>query len=84
FKEVKGKENVVNLSNGVFQAYSFNNAKLQFRDMGKIVFGSLSNSEFQTETSKIQIGEIKENVSIKDFNGTYYLNNFKKDLILLK
>ncbi|MFK8059910.1 MAG: hypothetical protein AB8B78_07450 [Polaribacter sp.] len=79
FKNILCDDNSISSNNGILQAYSINNSNIYFRDMNKVVIGSAFNSEIKTETSKIQIGEIKENVSIIDFNSKLYFYNFHEN-----
>lgn len=79
FKNIIAVNNKISISNGVIQAYSIRNADLDFRDMYKVVFGSITNSTLTTETSKIQFGEVGKNVSITDFDSKLYLYNFSKN-----
>ncbi|APZ45774.1 hypothetical protein BW723_05445 [Polaribacter reichenbachii] len=79
FKNLSGKLNQIISSNGILETYSIANGKTDFRDMRKVMIGATSNSKIVTETSKIQIGEIGKNVSIKDFNSKLYLYNFSEN-----
>ncbi|WP_435414039.1 hypothetical protein [Polaribacter aestuariivivens] len=76
FKQILTNQNRIIASNGIFQAEKVANARLEFLDMSKVVIGEIVNTEFATETSKIEIGEIKEKVDFKDFNSTISLYNF--------
>uniref|UniRef100_UPI00404719AB hypothetical protein n=1 Tax=Polaribacter sp. TaxID=1920175 RepID=UPI00404719AB len=78
FKILESKENTFNLISGVFQAEKINGGNFNFKDISKVVLGIVTNSNFISETSKIEIGEIVENVKFKDFNSKLYFYNFDK------
>ncbi len=78
FKKILAKENRIIASNGIFQAEEINNGRIEFLDMNKVVIGEMSNISIATETSRIQIGEIGENVDFNDFNSKLYLYNFSE------
>lgn len=79
FKNIFAKENRIIASNGIFQAEKIQNGKIEFLDMSKVVLGEISNISLATETSKIEIGEIQENVDFTDFNSTLYFYNFSNN-----
>lgn len=78
FKKILAKENRIIASNGIFQVEEINNGRIEFLDMNKVVIGEMSNISIATETSRIQIGEIGENVDFNDFNSKLYLYNFSE------
>lgn len=78
FKNLESKDNTFNLISGVFQAEKINGGNFNFKDISKVVLGTVSNSNFISETSKIEIGDIAENVTFKDFNSKLYFYNFDK------
>ncbi len=77
FKKILGKENRIIVSNGIFQAKEINNGRIEFLDMHKVVIGEVSNISVATETSRIQFGEVGENVDFKDFNSKLYFYNYR-------
>lgn len=77
FKKIVAKENRIIASNGIFQAEKVTNGRMEFLDMRKVVIGEVSNMSIATETSRIQIGEIVENVDFNDFNSKLYFYNFR-------
>lgn len=52
------------------------NSDFKFNDAKKIKIGQLKNSKIESELSKIEIGEIQQGVTIKDFNSSYYFQNY--------
>ncbi|WP_026776058.1 hypothetical protein [Polaribacter sp. Hel_I_88] len=79
FREINGKNNKIISSNGILETYGISNTKIDLRDMSKINISSISNSKVKLESSRIQIGEIGENVAINDFSSKIYLYNFHKN-----
>lgn len=76
FKKILAKENRINCSNGIFQAEKLVNAKVEFIDMSKVVIGEVDTVEFNTETSKIELGEVGKSVVVNDFNSKIFSYNF--------
>ena len=76
FKRINNKNNIFNLINGIFQAEEIYGGDYNLKDLYKVKIGGISNVKLETETSKIQIGEINENVSFNDFNSKIHLYNF--------
>lgn len=79
FKNITSKESEISASNGILQAYKMSNTSLNLRDMNKVVLGSFSNSILESETSKIQIGEVGTNLYIKDFDSDFNFYNYNKN-----
>ena len=73
---INNKNNIFNLINGIFQAEEIYGGDYNLKDLYKVKIGGISNVKLETETSKIQIGEINENVSFNDFNSKIHLYNF--------
>lgn len=76
FKKILAKENSIIASNGIFQAEKVVNGRMELLDMNKVVIGEISNMTLATETSKIEIGELGENVGFNDFNSKLFFYNF--------
>ncbi len=79
FNEISGVNSRIISSKGIFEANNLQNTRLELIDMYKVKIGEVFNTNLISETSKIQIGEIGKNVSIKDFSSKLYLYNFNKD-----
>lgn len=52
------------------------NSDFKFNDAKRIKIGQIKNSTIESELSKIEIGEIQQGVTIKDFNSSYYFQNY--------
>ncbi len=84
FKKVVNNENKFDLSMGVFQAEKIAGGNFNFKDVNKVIIGSISNAKITTEISKVQIGEIGKGVDLNDFNSKLYFYNFDKNFSLFK
>lgn len=78
FRRINGKNNKITSSNGILETYGIRNTKIDLRDMSKVNIGSISSSKVKLESSRVQIGEIGENVEINDFSSKLYLYNFNE------
>ncbi|WP_405610156.1 hypothetical protein [Polaribacter sp. Asnod1-A03] len=76
FKSINNKKNTFKLMSGIFQAREIIGGNYDIKDIYKVRIGSITDAIFKTETSTIQIGEIGENVSFKDFTSKVHLFNF--------
>ena len=76
FKNIASKQNKFSLHSGIFQSEKVTGGDYFFKDVTKVSIGSISDLKLDTETSKIQIGEINEKVKIKDFNSKFNFYNF--------
>jgi hypothetical protein len=81
FRKINGKNNQIISSNGILETYGIRNTKIDLRDMSKVNIGSISSSKVKLESSRIQIGEIGENVEINDFSSKLYFYNFNQNFI---
>jgi len=79
FNQISGLNSRIIASKGIFEANNLQNTRLEFLDMYQVKIGDLFNTNVVSETSKIEIGEIGENVEIKDFSSKLYLYNFHKN-----
>jgi hypothetical protein len=79
FKKITSKENRFELINGFFQAEEINGGTYNLKDVYPTKIGLISNTELNSESSRIQIGEIKENVTINDYSSKLYLFNFNEN-----
>jgi len=79
FKIINNKNNRFKLMHGIFQAEQISGGNYNLKDIHKVKIGVISSVKLETETSRIQIGEIGKNVSITDFNSKIYLYNFSNN-----
>ena len=75
FKKINNAENKFNIVNGIFQSEEIIGGSYTLKDLKKVLIGAISDTELETETSKIEIGEVGENVVIDDFNSKLYFYN---------
>lgn len=76
FKELSGLNNRIIASKGVIEAQEIAHARLELIDLERTKIGTIKNTDFITETSRIEIGEVGENVKFTDFNSKMHLFNF--------
>ena len=76
FKIINNEMNVFKLMNGIFQAEKIYGGNYELKDIRKVRIGSIEKVILKTETSKIQIGEINENVIYTDYDSKIHLYNF--------
>lgn len=67
------------LKEGVLNLAEFEGGSIKLLNASKTLIGSIKKADIETESSKIEIGEIGENVNIKDFNSKLFLYNFSLD-----
>ncbi|MBL4606142.1 MAG: hypothetical protein JKY02_10915 [Flavobacteriaceae bacterium] len=79
FKNLESKQNKFSLHFGIFQSKKVVGGTYFFKDVNKVSIGSISDVKLDTETSKIQIGEICKNVRFNDFNSKLNFYNFSKN-----
>ena len=79
FRRIIGKNNKITSSNGILETDGIRNTKIDLRDMSKVNIGSISKSNIKLESSRVQIGEVGENVEINDFSSKLYLYNFNEN-----
>ncbi|TXE15528.1 hypothetical protein ES692_16225 [Psychroserpens burtonensis] len=78
-KQLKNKYNVFKIKNAHLRAEAIAGGSYTFNNISKGLIGSLQNVKITSEFSKIQIGELKEKVSITDFNSEYFFYNWGRD-----
>jgi hypothetical protein len=76
FKNINNEKNKFKLMNGIFQAEKIYGGDYEFKDIRKVRIGSIEKVILKTETSRIQLGEIKENVVFTDYDSKIHLYNF--------
>ncbi len=84
FKRLESEQNKFSLHSGIFQSEKVVGGNYFFKDVTKVAIGSISDAKLNTETSKIQIGEIGKNVDFEDFNSKLYFYNFYKNFVDFK
>jgi hypothetical protein len=75
-KQLKNEYNVFKIENAQLRAEAITGGAYSFNNISKGLIGSLQNVKITSEFSKIQIGELKEKVSITDFNSEYFFYNW--------
>lgn len=83
-KKVLNKKSEFDLDMGIFQAENIVGGKFNFKDVDKVVIGTISNAKITTEISKVQIGEIGKGVKFIDFNSKLYFYDFDKNFNLFE
>jgi hypothetical protein len=68
--------NLFKIENANLRAEGIVGGSYDFNNISKGLIGSLQNAKITSEFSKIQIGELKEKVSITDFNSEYFFYNW--------
>ena len=79
FKKLENSNNKFSLYSGIFQSEKVVGGTYFFKDVSKVKIGSISNTKIDSETSKLQFGEISKKVKINDFNSKLYFYNLSKD-----
>ncbi|MGJ8550845.1 hypothetical protein [Winogradskyella wichelsiae] len=62
-----------------FEANAILGGEYKFKNVKKGKIGSVQNTKITSEFSKVEIGEIRKNTTITDFNSEYYFYNWAKD-----
>ncbi|MFT4611623.1 MAG: hypothetical protein ACJA1H_002079 [Glaciecola sp.] len=78
-KQLSNEYNVFKIENANLRAEGIIGGNYVFNNISKGLIGSLQNVKITSEFSKIQIGELKEKVSITDFNSEYFFYNWSTD-----
>ena len=78
-KQLHNEYNVFKIENAHLRAEAITGGTYSFNNISKGLIGSLQNVKITSEFSKIQIGELKEKVSITDFNSEYFFYNWDTD-----
>jgi len=68
-------ENAFNFVNGNMQIKKVSGGRFILRNVTRGLIGEIDNVKFETEFSKIDIGEIKENVAFRDFKSKFFFYN---------
>jgi hypothetical protein len=71
---------IFRLNNGSFDALEVNGGRFRLKDLSTILIGSLRNVVIDSEFSTFKIGLLRSNVKIRDFNSTFWLYNFDKNI----
>lgn len=75
-KKLYSIDNIVKITEATLLSESISGQKLDLENVSKCLIGEMSNIDLNSETSKIEIGEIQQGVTIKDFNSSYYFQNY--------
>ncbi|WP_040282679.1 hypothetical protein [Psychroserpens damuponensis] len=75
-KQLINEYNLFKIENANLRAEGIVGGRYDFNNISKGLIGSLQNVKITSEFSKIQIGELKEKVSITDFNSEYFFYNW--------
>ena len=76
FKNLRNKKHKFKLTKGIFQAEKILGGNYNFKDILKVRIGSIEKVILKSENSKIQVGQVKENVAITDYDSKIDLFNF--------
>jgi len=75
-KQLINEYNLFKIENANLRAEGLVGGSYDFNNISKGLIGSLQNVKVTSEFSKIQIGELREKVSITDFNSEYFFYNW--------
>lgn len=75
-KRLYNLDNTFKITEATLLSESISGQKLDLKNVSKCLIGEISNIDLNSETSKIEIGEVQKNVKIKDFNSELFLYNF--------
>ncbi|MEM5566996.1 hypothetical protein WNY78_17885 [Psychroserpens sp. AS72] len=78
-KQLINEYNLFKIENANLRAEGIVGGHYDFNNISKGLIGSLQDVKITSEFSKIQIGELKEKVSITDFNSEYFFYNWNTD-----
>ena len=73
--ELLHKNNVFNFVNGTFKVKKIIGGNFSFKNITSVLIGQIENAVLETEFSAIAIGEIIQNVEIKDFKSNFFIYN---------
>lgn len=79
FKARKLSDATILIKNASLKVEEIESGSYNLKDVSNCLLGSIKTVIFESETSKIEIGEIHQNVKIKDFNSELFLYNFSND-----
>ncbi|MEM6514905.1 MAG: hypothetical protein AAF688_01890 [Bacteroidota bacterium] len=77
-KRLTNAYNNITLDNAKFQVYGILGGNYNFNTLSNGLVGSIENAKITSEFSKMEVGEIGENVTINDFNSEYWFYNWQK------
>lgn len=75
-KSLTNSLNQINVKNAVFEAEKITGTKYMLNNVSKCLIGEVANTVLETEVSRIEIGEIQQNVEFNDFNSEYFFYNY--------
>ncbi len=75
-KALSNKKNDIRLNHGLFFIESIQGGIYNLSSVYRNIIGQIKNCEIESEFSKVQIGEIQENVNINDYNSHYVIYNW--------
>lgn len=84
FREIANDSNSVSIKNGKFSARMIEGGSYFFDSVKDIKLVEIDSIKVKSEFSDFEIGQIGNNVQIEDFNGKFWIHNFKQDFGLFK
>jgi hypothetical protein len=78
-KHLQNPNNNVEINDADLKIETISNGLYHFKKVKNGMIAEVKNTVIDSEFSKIEFGEIGENVKINDFNSTYWLYNFTED-----
>ncbi|WP_178984608.1 hypothetical protein [Winogradskyella helgolandensis] len=78
-KEISNPYNKLKIENATMEALAIDGGDFEFINLKNSKIGSIQNTKITSEFSKVEIGEIRKNTTITDFNSEYYFYNWAKD-----
>jgi hypothetical protein len=78
-KQLANSRNKFKIENANFKAESLSGGSYDFINVRQGLIGSIDKVNINSEFSKIEIGEIRQDVLITDFNSEYWLYNWSKN-----
>ncbi|WP_047547928.1 hypothetical protein [Psychroserpens sp. Hel_I_66] len=78
-KQLFNNYNEFKIENANFRAEAVIGGNYNFNNISKGLIGSLQDVKLISEFSKLELGQINQNVSITDFNSTYFFYNWDSD-----
>lgn len=74
--ELKNSNNKVKVNNATFKIGVIDGGEYEIKNISKVAIGSVKKAKIESELSKIEFGEIKNDVLINDFNSEFWFYNF--------
>jgi hypothetical protein len=78
-KQLNNTYNKIKIEDADFKVEGIIGGDYTLNSIRKGLIGSIENAKITSEFSKIEIGEINNNVAITDFNSKYWFYNWSKD-----